>query len=407
MSSYLKGIFFQARRLNKERATRHVPVCAVAWLTACLLMMAVLPSFAESSQQDIPYFKLGPDQTGVIRVGVRKEAEPFSFLKATRAENAILPGYGGYIVEICRNVLRQMVSSAVFHDYQIKPVIVEANDRFSKLAEREVDLLCGPDSITTERLRLYNVSYPVFLSGIARFKQPTDRMPRKIYCKPILGMVGGTTSEQAGIQAMLNEGMFGERFVTAIKGFLREKSEGEKNSYESSLSARMNKFVKSLNIKEVDKTADHNGDDEIASDHVRTEECPAGFDSGPVVSYKSHAVGLKDLCAGRLLYYLGDVDIVKRNLPPNCDHIEQGQRTFTKEAYGVYFRKPPRRSFAELDEEELRDAVLYSEFNYLLILEMQSAERLLENQYREEFGDAQMASDLRSFFDTMQYATDY
>lgn len=385
--------------------------CLYQTLIIALVLGSIssLPSHAQSvTNKSIPYIAQQADVGNTIRVGVRVDAEPFSYLKPSRVDNQILPRFSGYIVEICRTVLRQMQAGEVFQGFQIQPVIVTASNRFEKLANREVDLLCGPDSITTERLRLYNVSYPVFLSGIARVKLPTEMMPRTVYCKPILGLVAGTTSEQAGIQAMAREGLFG-RFEPAIKQYLKQKAERTEPPYESSLDASWTRFVGGLGIAGIneDTLIAHSGSNDVLPGSIRTRECPAGFNSGPVVSYASHAQGLQDLCAGNVLYYLGDVDIVKRNLAPGCDHIEISQQTFTKEAYGIYFRKPPRAAFKKLNEAERLDAVIYAEFNYLLVLQMQSAERLLENQYREEFGDAEMAVDLQMFFSSMQYATDY
>lgn len=374
-------------------------------VTVLLALLCV--SIAHSEVRPPPYITKQANLENLIRVGVRQDADPFSYLKSSRVDNLILPRYSGYILEICRTVLRQMVAGEIFQGYRIKAVPVSAADRFEKLANREVDLLCGPDSITVERLRLYNVSYPVFLSGIARVKLPTEQMPRSVYCKSILGLVGGTTSEQAGMQAMVKAHMFG-RFEPAIRQYLKLKAEQPQPIYKT-LETQWRGFIKQLDIGnrntiEIDNN-EHGND--ISPAAVITKECPSGFTEDPVVTYKSHAKGLAELCSGKLLYYLGDVDIVKRNLPPGCDHLELGQRTFTKEAYGIYFRKPPRTAYEDLDTDEQMDAVLYAEFNYLLVLQMQSAERLLENQYREEFGDAEMADDLQIFFKSMQYATDY
>lgn len=388
-------------------------------ILACLVtVLSCLPVHAEQHEpltcdvelagKGVPCINPNSYAGNTIRVGVRDDAEPFSYLKPSRADNHILPRFSGYIVEICRTVLRQMVADEVFQGFSIEPVPVKAADRFEKLANREVDLLCGPDSITTERLRLYNVSYPVFLSGIARVKLPIDRMPRSKYCKPILGLVAGTTSEQAGIQAMTRTGQFG-RFDSAIKQYLKHKAGLEQPEYKSTLMASWNTFAGNLGIGNQDQepAVTHSGNDDILPGTIRTNECPQGFTSGPVVTYDNHAEGLQDLCSGEILYYLGDVDIVKRNLAPGCDFLEFSQQTFTKEAYGVYFRKPPRAAYKDLDDAEQLDAVLYAEFNRQLVLQMQSAERLLENQYREEFGNAEMAADLQMFFSSMQYATDY
>ena len=95
----------------------------------------------------IPYITDAAAEKNVIRVGVRADAEPFSYQKPSRADNRILPSYSGYIVEICRTVLRQMATGEIFQEFNIVDVKVTAGNRYEKLANYEVDILCGPDSI--------------------------------------------------------------------------------------------------------------------------------------------------------------------------------------------------------------------------------------------------------------------
>jgi len=375
--------------------------------SALLFVFVSLPYSAvqaDSSASTYPRFSRSLDK--VIRVGVRKDAIPFSYKKPTKNEDDMLVGYGGYIVEVCKSVLRQIVGTGAFSNFHVKAVEIESGNRFENLLSEEVDMLCGPDSITTSRLKKFNVSHPIFLSGIAIVRWPDFELPRTKHCGPILGVVKGTTSQLAGVSAALAANAFDIRFDRPVRRYL-ELSESKYSAlHVETLADTFASFTEEIFNNNV-TLANMNGFNAISPpESVVTEECPNGFKSGPVVVYKNHDLGIKDLCDKKIYFYLGDVDIVKKKMPMGCDAIIS-RRTYTKEAYGVYFRKPLAALDGHDDPLDMRDAVLYTEFNNALLLQMQESQNLLMNQYITEFGDSKMASDLEIFFESFQFATNH
>lgn len=342
-----------------------------------------------------------------IYVGVREEAIPFSYKKPSKAEEDILVGFGGYIVEVCRSILRQVITSGPFNGYHVKGVPVTANNRFEKLVSGEVDMLCGPDSITTARLHKFNVSHPIFLSGVAVAKLPIDRLPQGRHCGPVIGVVKGTTSQFAGLQAAVNTGVF-ERFNAPVREYLsiasRKDSEPDVSRLNTVWQDFVGQFVEPKGHAQYTVSGEnaHNPPWEISTDN----DCSIGYSAGPVIVYNNHDDGIRDLCDGNIFFYLGDVDIIKRKVPENCE-ISISRQTFTKEAYGIYFRKFKTVFSPWMPMADIHDAVLYSEFNNVLLTQMQDSENVLHNQYISEFGDSKMAIDLETFFESFQYATNY
>ena len=384
------------------------PVTNILKLILCVFLSVYTGvGFSQNLSADKVIFpKIERSSEKVIRVGVRSDTVPFSYRKPTKNEEDMLIGYGGYIVEVCRSVLRQIVGVGAFKNFHVKAVPVESDNRFGKLLVEDVDMLCGPDSITTSRLKRYNVSHPVFLSGIAVVRWPDDQLPRTTYCGLILGVVKGTTSQIAGVSAALDAKALDLRFDAPVRKYLEQSESKYSDLKVDTLSDAMSNFTD--NIFDAKSVAyDVSGVDAISpASTIITEECPDGYVAGPVVIYQNHDEGLADLCAKKIFFYLGDVDIVKKKMPMDCEAIVS-RRTYTKEAYGIFFRKPLATLDGHDDPLDMQDAILYTEFNNALLTQMQDSKNLLMNQYFAEFGESRMASDLESFFQSFQFAETY
>lgn len=378
-----------------------------AFIYSFSLIFSMLVAYTAQAEDEFEFPFAMSKESKTIRVGVREDSTPFSYRKPTKNDADILEGYGGYIVEVCRAVLRQVVGSGVFGGYNVKPIKVTAKNRFDKLISGEVDMLCGPDSITTSRLYMYNVSHPVFLSGIAVAKLPISRLPRTDYCGPILGVLSGTTAQIAGVESVLSAKVF-QRFAIPIEQYLTLSVDPVSATQSVSMTDKWRRFSSSLIRDAGEKRFSHGGKEVVNSKEIKTNECENGFTSGPVIVYNDHSDGISDLCDGNIFFYLGDVDIIKRLIPDRdkCD-VEISRRTYTKEAYGIYFRKYFDSLNAPINTADGWDAILYSEFNNTLLTQMQDSENVLHHQYVSEFGDAKMASDLQSFFESFKYATNY
>lgn len=133
-------------------------------------------------------------ETGRFVVGVRSDAAPFARI-GTDGEPA------GFSVELCRKVAGA-VADAVGRPIEVEVRYVSAADRFTRLAAGEVDLLCGPDTITLGRRAEIDFSIPTFVSGASLLyradgpKRFEDLAGRKV------GVLAGTTTEQLLARAL-------------------------------------------------------------------------------------------------------------------------------------------------------------------------------------------------------------
>lgn len=376
-------------------------------LLICLLLLAgsILTHEPVGADDGLPYSLRSEGK--VLVVGVRDKAKPFSYKTARRASSRVLTGYGGYMIEICRRVLGEMVAEGYFAGYRVLTRQVSADTRFSLLDTGQVDILCGPDSITQERLEHYTTSHPVFLSGVVLVSRPAENFPRTRYCQGVVGMVSGTTAASSGLEQVLQlEDVV--RFKPALLSFLTQYGALDARHFRTSIAQSIASWVDSNGVQGMRSGSLQDGDSPIDSALVTTAECPSGFEQGPVVFYGDHQLGVESFCRGDTLFYLGDVDLLKAKFDalPACEKVIQ-RTTLTREAYGIYFRK-----VANLDEESFtaqdqRDAILYAQFNNILLRKMQDSERMLEYEYKQQFGDQEQGEDLVQFFKSFQYANNY
>ena len=144
----------------------------------------------------------------------------------------------------------------------------------------------------------------------------------------------------------------------------------------------------------------------------------------PVKKFPNHDEGIGAFCEGKVLYYLGDYDILTRRIREfsGCE-VKMNRFTTSRELYGVFFAARGRESafkdvrpfvkrecaadFAEIDrgrQERVRPkrALLYAEFNTTLLRMMQGKSSLLEEAFDEEFGEKAKSKDLAEFFDGLK-----
>jgi len=128
--------------------------------------------------------------TGVIKIGYRSDAPPFSY-KSSVSEPA------GYTVALCRAVAGQIKDQLKLEKFSIEYVAVGAEDRFKAVQDGKIDLLCGATTATLARRELVDFSLPTFVDGASVLLRATgpqtfgDLEGRKV------GVRAGTTTEQA------------------------------------------------------------------------------------------------------------------------------------------------------------------------------------------------------------------
>jgi ABC-type amino acid transport substrate-binding protein len=146
-------------------------------------------------------------QDKAIRLAYREDAPPFSF-KDNIGEPA------GFMVDLCRAVAKQLTQQLQLPTLGVIYVPVTAANRFEAIEQNKADLLCEPTSATLSRRALVDFSISTYLDGASlmiRADGPRDLQGlsgRKI------GVLGGTTTEQALRNTLSNAGVTADIFLT-------------------------------------------------------------------------------------------------------------------------------------------------------------------------------------------------
>ena len=400
-----------------------------------------------------------------VNIGVRDDAKPFSYIDITRKSETILPGYSGYSIEVCRHVLKQMQMIPRYRNLTFKAHAIQATDRFSELGhEGKLFMLCGPDSITSERLLDYRSSYAFFLSGMtyAYLNPRSSKFPKGQYCDNVIGVVRGTTADTDGLADIASQDLL-MRFDAALDlevsnnsaRIARTRKELQRLT-EKVLEEEQKKFVGtnrwmllgslSTNttrqsevrlLKEMLSETDPNALSEAINELTKqdnrlagkinalmdgqhglinaqtarefiTDECPQGFTSMPVRKYQGHDEGIEAFCKGEVIYYLADYDILKNKTQEiaDCD-IVMNRFTRSREVYGAYF---PKQHYFDADPDPESTAMIdvasfYADFNNLLRIAMQGGQSEIEKIFINEFGMQRKSEELELFFDSFKIDT--
>lgn len=159
---------------------------------ACLLtILLVILGTAPATAQVIDNIR----ENKSVTVAFREDAPPYSYLDA--AGKPV-----GYTIELCRAALNLLGADLGLGEIAIEYLPVGAEDRFSVLASRDADLLCGATTVTLSRRELVDFTIATFVDGasvIFRASGPKsleDLEDRKI------GVRAGTTTEASLTQTL-------------------------------------------------------------------------------------------------------------------------------------------------------------------------------------------------------------
>lgn len=176
-------------------------------LAALAFVLASAPASADALKDIVA--------RGEIRLGVRADAPPFS---VARAEG----GYGGYQVDICQAIVAEIAREAQ-REIRTRFVTVDAGNRFRMVADKQVDLLCEPSTVTLGRRELVDFSIPTFVTGAGLMGRLA---PGPVSVPPLggggvglpatpprrLGVLAGTTTEQA-VKALVAAGQLNAQVI--------------------------------------------------------------------------------------------------------------------------------------------------------------------------------------------------
>lgn len=141
--------------------------------------------------------------TGELRLGFRADAQPFSLKKADGEA-------GGYSVDLCRAVAREVAAELDNKELKIVEVEVSGTDRFAAVEDGRIDLLCEATTVTLARRAELDFTLPTFATG-ATLLYPVDG-PTKFdqLAGKKVGVLAGSTTEPALREALERAGIAAE-----------------------------------------------------------------------------------------------------------------------------------------------------------------------------------------------------
>ena len=141
--------------------------------------------------------------TGELRLGFRADAQPFSLKKADGEA-------GGYSVDLCRAVAREVAAELGGKELKIVEVEVSGTDRFAAVEDGRIDLLCEATTVTLARRVQLDFTLPTFATG-ATLLYPVDG-PTKFdqLAGKKVGVLAGSTTEPALREALERAGIAAE-----------------------------------------------------------------------------------------------------------------------------------------------------------------------------------------------------
>lgn len=128
-------------------------------------------------------------ERGLIRLGVRADAPPFSYHDPGGAP-------AGLAIAICNEVVDLLAQQLSLGSLNIDYVTVTAEQRFPALVEGRTDLHCGPASVTLSRRQFLDFSILYFVDGAAAAVRPGTYETVFDNKAGRFGFVAGTTTAE-------------------------------------------------------------------------------------------------------------------------------------------------------------------------------------------------------------------
>ncbi len=130
-------------------------------------------------------------ETKTLRIGYRTDSPPFSY-EPRKGDVA------GYSVDICRAVADTLKADLKLDTISVDYIAVTAENRFKAIEDGEIDILCGPDTMTISRREIVDFSLPIFVDGAGLMVRPDSAVSNLSDLASMKLAVGaGTTTEQA------------------------------------------------------------------------------------------------------------------------------------------------------------------------------------------------------------------
>ena len=157
----------------------------LALLAAALGALLAAPASAQTLERIA--------RTGEIRIGVRSDAAPLSYMRDGKP--------AGYTVDLCLGAMDHIEKEGLPAGAKtpLTPVFVSVGteDRFDRLARGEIDMLCGAASVTLSRRAIVDFSIPVYIDGASVLLPKDGPADFAGLAGQRIGVRGGTTTAEA------------------------------------------------------------------------------------------------------------------------------------------------------------------------------------------------------------------
>ena len=163
-------------------------------------------------------------ETGVINIGVRTNADPFSSYQDNQAH--------GYMVELCNNISEELQKN-IGKKLIIQYVPVTPSNRFELIQSDKIDLECGTTTVNPSRREKVDFSYNTFITSTNFITSSNNKInsPKEFYnylhsSNKKVAIMKGTSHEEM-INKSLNGRSFNVLHVNSIEEGLTKVFNGE------------------------------------------------------------------------------------------------------------------------------------------------------------------------------------
>jgi ABC-type amino acid transport substrate-binding protein len=146
-------------------------------------------------------------QSKSIRIAYREDAPPFSYKNNTDEP-------AGFIVDLCRAVVRELAVQLQSTELNIVYVPVTAANRFDAIEESRADLLCEATSATLSRRDVVDFSIPTYVDGASLMIRTDGPEDLQAMAGRKIGVLSGTTTEVALRNTLKKAGVAAEIRLT-------------------------------------------------------------------------------------------------------------------------------------------------------------------------------------------------
>ena len=191
---------------------------------AVLLAVAAGPATGQEIRPTLDKIK----ETGVVRLGYRETAHPFSF-RGSDGQPA------GFSVDLCTRVADALRESLKVPGLKAVWVLVTPADRIPKLVQGTIDLECGSTTITFGRMEQVGFSHMISVDGGSLLATVDSGIGAvKDLAGKRVGVIPNTTTEKALAAALAGAAIQATVVpVTEVRQGLRGLEEGRLDAYAS------------------------------------------------------------------------------------------------------------------------------------------------------------------------------